>query len=69
MKEMTSDEQVDLITRLATVPGLVRPGVSYWDMTTRLPLHALAVENAYGDLALLRCMAAKGAAFAQRLDA
>ena len=65
---MTSDARVGLITRLATVPGLVRPGVSCWDTTTRLPLHALAVENAYGDVALLRSMAAKGAEFAQRLD-
>ena len=35
----------DLVGRLASVPGLVRPGISSWDMTTRLPLHPLAVES------------------------
>jgi orotate phosphoribosyltransferase len=59
----------DLVTRLATVPGLVRPGISHWDLKTRLPLHPLANENAYGDPQLLRDLAAPGAAFAQRLGA
>jgi len=49
------------------VPGLVRPGVSHWDMKTRLPLHPLSVENAYGDPRLLRDLAAPGATFARRL--
>src|SRR5580765_5789797 len=31
-------EVTDLVGRLVTVPGLVRPGVSSWDMKTRLPL-------------------------------
>src|SRR4029453_1209380 len=47
----------DLVARLATVPGLVRPGVSSWDMKTRLPLHPLAVESAYGDPRLLHALA------------
>jgi orotate phosphoribosyltransferase len=38
-------------------------------MKTRLPLHPLAVENAFGDPDLLRAVAAEGAGFAQRLDA
>ncbi len=58
----------DLVGRLATVPGLVRPGISSWDMTTRLPLHPLAVESAYGDPRLLHDMAVSGAAFADRLE-
>ena len=58
----------DLVGRLATVPGLVRPGISSWDMTTRLPLHPLAVESAYGDPRLLHDMAISGAAFADRLE-
>src|SRR6476661_1237746 len=59
----------DLVGRLATVPGLVRPGVSSWDMTSRLPLHPLAVESAYGDPRLLQAIAVPGAAFADRLGA
>ncbi|WP_433167122.1 orotate phosphoribosyltransferase [Kribbella sp. CA-247076] len=58
----------DLLARLAAVPGLVRPGVSHWDMTTRLPLHPLSVENAYGDPRLLHDLAVPGATFARRLD-
>jgi len=56
-----------LVSRLATVPGLVRPGVSHWDMKTRLPLHPLSVENAYGDPRLLHDLAVPGATFAERL--
>jgi len=55
------------VTRLATVPGLVRPGVSHWDMKTRLPLHPLSNENAYGDPRLLHDLAVPGAEFAHRL--
>jgi orotate phosphoribosyltransferase len=57
----------DLIARLATVPGLVRPGISSWDMNIRLPLHPLAVESAYGDPRLLHALAVPGATFAERL--
>lgn len=60
---------MDLATRLADVPGLVRPGISHWDMTTRLPLHPLSVENAYADPRLLHLLAMPGAAFAHRLGA
>ena len=56
-----------LVARLATVPGLVRPGTSHWDMKTRLPLHPLSVENAYGDPRLLHDLAEPGATFAERL--
>jgi orotate phosphoribosyltransferase len=59
--------RTDLVTRLATVPGLVRPGIAHWDMQTRLPLHPLSNENAYGDPQLLRDIAVPGAAFARRL--
>lgn len=55
------------MTRLATVPGLVRPGISHWDMKTRLPLHPLSNENAYGDPQLLHDLAVPGAEFAHRL--
>jgi orotate phosphoribosyltransferase len=56
-----------LVGRLAATPGLVRPGVSEWDMKTRLPLHPLSVENAYGDPRLLHDLAVPGAEFAERL--
>ena len=46
-----------LAHRMATVPGLIRPGISRWDMTTRLPLHPMVVENTYGDPQLLRAVA------------
>ncbi len=59
----------DLVARLATVPGLVRPGISSWDMTSRLPLHPLAVESAYGDPRLLHALAVPGSTFADRLKA
>ena len=56
-----------LVSRLAAVPELVRPGVSHWDMKTRLPLHPLSVETAYGDPRLLHDLAVPGATFAERL--
>jgi orotate phosphoribosyltransferase len=59
--------KADLVGRLATVPGLVRPGISSWDMKTRLPLHPLSIENAYGDPRLLNALAIPGADFAHRL--
>lgn len=58
----------NLVARLATVPGLVRPGIAHWDLKTRLPLHPLSNENAYGDPQLLHDLALPGAAFAHRLD-
>ncbi|GAA1133262.1 phosphoribosyltransferase family protein [Kribbella jejuensis] len=61
--------RMELVVRLATVPGLVRPGISHWDMKTRLPLHPLSNENAYGDPRLLKDLAAPGASFARRLGA
>jgi orotate phosphoribosyltransferase len=59
----------DLAARLATVPGLVRPGIAHWDTTTRLPLHPLSNENAYADPRLLHDLALPGATFAHRLGA
>ncbi|MER7246975.1 phosphoribosyltransferase family protein [Kribbella sp. NPDC000426] len=56
-----------LVSRLAAVPGLVRPGISHLDMKTRLPLHPLSVENAYGDPRLLPDLAEPGAVFAEKL--
>ena len=60
--------RTDLVTRLAAVPGVVRPGISHWDMKTRLPLHPLSIENAYGDPRLLHDLATPGATFAKQLD-
>jgi orotate phosphoribosyltransferase len=59
----------DLVGRLSTVPGLVRPGIAHWDMKTRLPLHPLSNENAYGDPRLLHDLAVPGVNFARRLGA
>ena len=58
---------ITLVDRLAATPGLVRPGISCWDMRTQLPLHPLAVESAYGDPDLLTALAAEGAGFAEQL--
>lgn len=55
-----------LAIRLATAPGLVRPGVGSWN-GSRLPIHALSIESAYGDPRLLNDLAARGAQFARRL--
>jgi orotate phosphoribosyltransferase len=63
------ESRTDLAARLATVPGLVRPGIAHWDLKTRLPLHPLSNENAYGDPQLLHDLAVPGAAFARRLGA
>jgi orotate phosphoribosyltransferase len=59
--------RTDLVTRLATVPGLVRPGIAHWDMKTRLPLQPLSNENAYGDPRLLHDLAVPGVNFARSL--
>ena len=55
-----------LATRLATAPGLVRPGAALWD-DARTPIHPLAMESAYADPALLRDLGARGARFAREL--
>ena len=53
-------------TRLATAPGLVRPGASRWD-ANRTPIHPLSMESAYADPQLLRDLGARGARFARDL--
>ena len=55
-----------LATRLATAPGLVRPGAARWD-DARTPIHPLSMESAYADPALLRDLGASGARFAREL--
>jgi len=58
----------DLATRLATAPGLVRPGAALWD-DARTPIHPLSMESAYADPQLLRDLGARGARFARELGA
>jgi orotate phosphoribosyltransferase len=58
----------ELATRLATAPGLVRPGAASWD-GTRTPIHPLSMESAYADPQLLRDLGARGARFARQLGA
>jgi orotate phosphoribosyltransferase len=65
LPSITSDEP--LATRLATAPGVVRPGASSWDQD-RTPIHPLSMESAYADPALLRDLGARGARFARELD-
>jgi orotate phosphoribosyltransferase len=60
----TSDRM--LATRLATAPGLVRPGAASWDHD-RTPIHPLSMESAYADPELLRDLGARGARFARDL--
>lgn len=55
-----------LATRLATAPGLVRPGAALWD-DARTPIHPLSMESAYADPELLRDLGARGARFAREL--
>jgi orotate phosphoribosyltransferase len=55
-----------LATRLATAPGLVRPGASRWD-DSRTPIHPLSLESAYADPELLRDLGAQGARYARDL--
>ena len=55
-----------LAIRLATAPGLVRPGVTRWD-DARTPIHPLSMESAYADPRLLRSLGARGARFARTL--
>jgi orotate phosphoribosyltransferase len=59
-----TDEQ--LAARVATAPGLVRPGASCWDHA-RTPIHALSMESAYADPALLRDLRARGGRFAREI--
>jgi orotate phosphoribosyltransferase len=58
----------ELATRLATAPGLVRPGAALWD-DARTPIHPLSMESAYADPQLLRDLGARGARFARELGA
>ena len=58
----------ELATRLATAPGLVRPGAAVWD-DARTPIHPLSMESAYADPQLLRDLGARGARFARDLGA
>ena len=55
-----------LATRLATAPGLVRPGAARWD-DGRTPLQPLAMESAYADPRLLQDLGTRGARFAREL--
>jgi orotate phosphoribosyltransferase len=55
-----------LATRLATAPGLVRPGASRWE-NSRTPIMPLAMESAYADPRLLRDLGTRGASFAYEL--
>jgi orotate phosphoribosyltransferase len=58
----------ELAARLATAPGLVRPGAALWD-DARTPIHPLSMESAYADPGLLRDLGARGARFARDLGA
>jgi orotate phosphoribosyltransferase len=55
-----------LAVRLATAPGLVRPGAGHWD-DSRTPIQPLSIESAYADPGLLRDLGASGARFARQL--
>jgi orotate phosphoribosyltransferase len=66
MTLLTPPRSQPLATRLATAPGLVRPGASHWD-DGRTPVHPLSMENAYADPELLRDLGARGARFARDL--
>jgi orotate phosphoribosyltransferase len=58
----------ELAARLATAPGLVRPGAALWD-DARTPIHPLSMESAYADPQLLRELGVRGARFARELGA
>jgi orotate phosphoribosyltransferase len=55
-----------LATRLATAPGLVRPGAGRWD-DHLTPIMPLSPESAYADPRLLHDLGARGARFAWQL--
>ena len=61
------DRGDELAARLATAPGLVRPGAARWD-GGRTPIHPLSMESAYADPELLRDLGVRGARFAADLD-
>lgn len=61
-------EDDSLAARVAMAPGLVRPGASCWDHA-RTPIHALTMESAYADPALLRDLGARGGLFARDVGA
>jgi orotate phosphoribosyltransferase len=63
---LSSEFDQSLAIRLATAPGLVRPGASRWD-DSRTPIHPLSMESAYADPELLRDLGARGARFARDL--
>src|SRR3954452_13230814 len=58
----------ELAARLATAPGLVRPGAALWD-DARTPIHPLSMESAYADPRLLSDLGVRGARFARELGA
>lgn len=64
--EQHRDDADQLASRLATAPGLVRPGAAQWD-NQRTPLQPLSLENAYADPQLLRDLGIRGARFARQL--
>ena len=61
------DRGDELAARLATAPGLVRPGAASWD-GGRTPIHPLSMESAYADPRLLQDLGVRGARFAADLD-
>jgi orotate phosphoribosyltransferase len=63
---MNSPSNISLATRVATAPGLVRPGTARWD-GDRTPIHPLSMESAYADPVLLRDLGTRGARFAREL--
>jgi len=63
---MSSPSTQSLAIRVATAPGLVRPGAGRWD-DHRTPIMPLSLENAYADPKLLRDLGAHGARFARHL--
>jgi orotate phosphoribosyltransferase len=64
--DINTKQDQALATRVATAPGLVRPGAASWD-GTKTPIHPLSVESAYADSRLLRDLGARGARFARAL--
>ena len=63
---MITPSNISLAARMATAPGLVRPGAASWD-GERTPIHPLSMESAYADPDLLRDLGARGAHFAREL--
>ena len=65
--DITTKIDQSLATRVATAPGLVRPGAASWD-GGRTPIHPLSMESAFADPALLRDLGVRGARFARELE-